>query len=164
MILVLDASALITLARIGHLDLLRQTGDEICIPQAVYDEVAGSAPDRPGSREVTQATWLRRENVRDREAVIRLRRRLGRGEAEAIVLAGELGADAVVLDDGTARHAAEQEGRTVVGLLGLLLYHKERGIIGALKPLLDEMIAAGFFIDDALYHHILRQAGEESPS
>lgn len=161
MILVLDASALITLARIGHLDLLRQAGDEIYIPQAVYDEVAGLAPDRPGSQEIARATWLRRENVRDREAVTRLRHRLGRGEAEAIVLAGALGEAVLVLDDGTARHAAEQEGRTVVGLLGLLLFYKERGTIGTLKPLLDAMVAAGFFIDGALYRRILRRAGEE---
>ncbi|MEW6543373.1 MAG: DUF3368 domain-containing protein [Nitrospirota bacterium] len=161
MILVLDASALIVLARVGYLDLLRQSGDEIYIPQAVYNEVAGRAPDRPGSREIAQATWLRRKKVRDREAVTRLKHRLGWGEVEAIVLAGELGETVLVLDDGTARRAAEQEGRTVVGLLGLLLSYKERGIVRVLKPLLDAMIAAGFFIDNALHRHIVRKAGEE---
>jgi predicted nucleic acid-binding protein len=85
---------------------------------------------------------------------------VGRGEAEAIVLAWELGADAIILDDATARGIAEAAGQRVRGLLGLLLYCKERGVVRALKPILDELLAAGFFLDDALYHVILRQAGE----
>ena len=39
MILVLDSSALITLARIGGLDLLRQLAGGVRIPEAVYEEV-----------------------------------------------------------------------------------------------------------------------------
>jgi predicted nucleic acid-binding protein len=37
--LVLDSSALITLVRIGRLDLLRQLTNDVHIPEAVYDEV-----------------------------------------------------------------------------------------------------------------------------
>jgi predicted nucleic acid-binding protein len=37
--LVLDSSALITLARIGRLDLLRQLARGVHIPEAVYEEV-----------------------------------------------------------------------------------------------------------------------------
>lgn len=85
---------------------------------------------------------------------------IGRGEAEAIVLAEELGADALILYDGTARRIAEQQGRPVLGLLGLLVHGKRRGIVRSLAPLLDELAAAGFFIDDALRLHILQQAGE----
>lgn len=51
----------------------------------------------------------------------RLRERLGQGEAEAVALARELGAEVLILDDATARRAAEAEGLTVVGLLGLLI-------------------------------------------
>jgi hypothetical protein len=85
---------------------------------------------------------------------------VGKGEAEAIVLAGELQADVVILDDATARRVAEAEGRTVVGLLGLLLHAKLRGLVGAVRPSLDDMVAAGFFLDDSLYRSILGQAGE----
>ena len=45
-----------------------------------------------------------------------------------------------------------------------LITAKERGIVEALKPILDEMIAVGFFVDDPLYESILRQAGERQLS
>lgn len=163
MILVSDASALIALARIGRLHLLRQIAGTVHIPEAVQDELVGSGPDRPGSVEVAQAQWIFRERVNDRTAVARLRAQMGRGESEAIVLARELGADALILDDATARRVAEAEGQKVVGLLGLLIHAKKRGTLEAMKPILDEMVGAGFFVDDSLYRSILRQAGEEQP-
>lgn len=161
MILVLDSSALITLARIGRLDLLRQIAGTAHIPEAVYEEVVESGQGRPGSVEVAQAQWISRHQVEDRAAVSRLRARVGRGEAEAIVLARELQADGLVLDDATARQVAEAEGRTVLGLLGLLIHAKGHGLVETVRPVLDEMVAAGLFIDDSLYRSVLRQVGEE---
>ncbi|MFQ5853014.1 MAG: DUF3368 domain-containing protein [Candidatus Binatia bacterium] len=161
MILVIDASALITLARINRLDLLPKLAKKVYIPPAVYDEVVGKGKDRPGSREVMRATWITRRRVRDQRAVARLRAQLGGGEAEAIVLARELSADFVILDDARARQIAEREGNKGLGLLGLLIRAKQRGIVEVLKPIIDEMMEAGFFIDDALYRSILRHSGEE---
>ena len=68
----------------------------------------------------------------------------------------------MVLDDATARYVAEQEGCIVVGLLGLLVDGKRRGLIPAVKPLLDAMREARFYVTDDLYAAILRQAGEAS--
>ena len=163
MILVFDSSALITLARIGQLTLLREIAETILIPEAVYEEVVRVGQNRPGSVAVGQALWIVRRQVNDRAAVSRLREQTGPGEAEAIVLAREAQADAVVLDDATARRVAEAEGLKVVGLLGLVLHAKERGVVKSVKPLLDQMISAGFFVDDALYRAILREAREEPP-
>lgn len=94
---------------------------------------------------------------------MRLRTRVGLGEAEAIVLAQQIHAHAVVLDDATTRQVAEQEGCPVVGLLGLLVDGKRRGLLSTVKPLLDAMREAGFFVGEELYTAILRQVGEESP-
>lgn len=162
MILVLDASPLIALARIGSLALLRRLADQIIIPEAVYRESVTQAQGRPGSVEIAQAIWIVRQTVENQTTVTRLRSRVGWGEAEAIVLAQQLHADAVVLDDATARHVAEQEGCVVVGLLGLLVDGKRRGFIPAVKPLLDAMRHAHFFIAERLYEAILQQA-EEHP-
>lgn len=164
MIVVADASVLITLARVGRLDLLRQIAGAVNVPEAVYHEVVEAGRDRPGSGEVAQAQWISRRAVRDRVAVARLRERLGQGEAEAVALARELGAEVLILDDATARRAAEAEGLTVVGLLGLLISAKERRLVDAVKPILDEMMVAGFFIEDSLYRTILRQVAEEPGS
>jgi uncharacterized protein len=62
---VLDSSALITLARIGRLDLLRQIAGEVHVPNAVFEEVAQRGAGRPGSVEIAQADWVLRRRVRD---------------------------------------------------------------------------------------------------
>lgn len=161
MILVLDSSALITLSRIGNLELLQQVAETVHVPQAVYDEVVGAGVDQPGRRALESAQWIMRHQVQDRDTVNRLRGRLGRGEAEAIVLAKELHADHVILDDATARRIAESEGCRVLGLLGLLVHAKERGLIRAVRPHLDRMLSAGFYIDDELYRSILESSREQ---
>ncbi len=158
MILVLDSSALITLSRIDNLELLHQLAGTVHVPQAVYDEVV---PTGQGERKVEQAQWLVRHQVKERNAVERLSGRLGRGEAEAIVLARQLNADFVILDDATARRIAENEGCRVLGLLGLLIHAKERGLVPAVRPILDRIISVGFYIDDALYRTVLRASGED---
>ena len=164
MILVVDASALITLTKIGRLDLLNKLAQKVYIPEAVHHEVVGSGYDRPGSIEVDQAAWISKERVHNQTAVARLQFHIGRGEAEAIVLAGEVAADFVILDDAPARRIAEAEGQKVLGLLGLLIRAKELGMLAALRPILDEIVKAGFYVDDALHQSVLRQVGEAEPS
>jgi len=159
-ILVFDSSSLIALARVGRLDLLHELAGEVHIPGAVFEEVAEHADERPGSAEVRSAPWIQVGRVLDRQAVEHLRGRLGRGEAESIVLARELEADFLVLDDAAARRVAEGEGARVIGLLGLLVHARERGMIAKLKPLLEELKATGFYIGDSLYHDLLHRVGE----
>ncbi|MDF0675213.1 MAG: DUF3368 domain-containing protein [Nitrospira sp.] len=153
---------MIALARIGSLGLLRQLTDQIVIPEAVYAESASRAAGRPGSIEIGQADWIVHRTVENQALVQQLRTHVGLGEAEAIILAREIGADAiVVLDDATARRLAEQEGCRVVGLLGLLVLAKQRGLLSAVRPLLDAMRSNGFFVSEKLYTIILRQVAEE---
>lgn len=162
MILVLDASPLITLGRIGSLDLLPQLADQVIIPEAVYAETVRLAEGRPGSIEIAQADWVIYRKVVNRARVEQLHTRIGLGEAEAIILTQEIGRDTIViLDDATARQIAAQEGCHVVGLLGLLVAAKQRGLLSAIRPLLDAMRNSGFFVSDELYAIILRQAAEE---
>lgn len=118
-------------------------------------------PGRPGSIEIGQADWLIRRTVVNQAQVRLLHTRVGLGEAEAIVLTREIEADAAVLDDATARRLAEQEGCRVVGLLGLLVVGKQRGLFSSINPLLDAMRNSGFFVGDKLYTTILQQVAEE---
>ena len=164
MILVIDASCLITLAKIGRLNLLDQLAEQIVIPDAVYTEVVERGAGRPGHAEVAQASWISRRTVRGHTIVDGLEVELGRGESEAIVLARELNADFVIIDDAKARQVAEAEGVRVIGLLGLLLTAKERGVLQAVKPVLNEMINVGFYLGEAVYRNVLRQAREDELS
>ncbi len=159
--LVVDSSALIALARIGQLDLLHQLAKTIHVPEGVYEEVANQGTLRPGTSELGQFNWILRKRVSDQASVNDLLSRFGRGEAEAIVLAAEVQADFVILDDATARSVAEQKGQAVVGTLGLLVHAKERGLIERVEPIMNELMESGFYVDSRLYGTILQQAGEE---
>lgn len=81
---IVDTSPLVFLAKLRHLDLLREGADTICVPQAVLSEV------RPMPGEATQAieqaslSWLSVRQVSNREAVEILRADLDVGEAEVI--------------------------------------------------------------------------------
>ena len=163
MILVVDSSALITLARIDQLHILPQLAEEVHIPDAVYQEVVVHGHGRPGSAAVRKAEWIMRHHVTDQAAVDRMRTQLGRGEAEAIVLAQELNADVLILDDATARKAATGMGQRIIGLLGLLVFAKECRVVETIRPLMDNLLAAGFFVEPLLYRTVLRAAGEEPP-
>ncbi|WP_447977306.1 DUF3368 domain-containing protein [Candidatus Nitrospira bockiana] len=116
MILVFDSSPLIALARVGRLHLIPKLAQRAYVPMAVYEEVVHQGTQRAGSA----------ERVKDHVAVHRLLDRIGRGEAEAIILAREIRADFLVLDDATARHLAENQGVRVNGLLGLLSHGKHQ--------------------------------------
>jgi hypothetical protein len=130
------------------------------IPRVVYEEVVVQGVGKPGADEIRDAAWIETHEVADRDVVARFRAILDAGESEAIALAKEIEADLIILDDEEARNTALAEGLRVVGLLAFLILAKERGMISHVKPLLDALRRQGFFIGDALYHHILRQADE----
>ena len=117
---VCDVSTLIALARIGQLEILEQTGVQVVIPQAVYEEVVVRGEGKPGATEISEAAWIETREVTDRSVVARLRTVLDAGESEAIALAQEVDADLLILDDEEARDTALSEGLSVVGLLAFL--------------------------------------------
>lgn len=88
-----------------------------------------------------------------------LRTRLDAGEAEAIALAVSLGATLLV-DERKGRLVAGELGLRVRGTIGVLLLAASEGHLGAVRPVLDDLIAAGFHVGPRLYVDALRLAGE----
>jgi predicted nucleic acid-binding protein len=155
-----NAGPLITLATLGRLDLLKALFGQVVIPPAVYEEVVVRGSGEPGSREVEEAAWIRTRQVTDRLAVQLLRETLDAGESEALVLAQELDARYVLLDDGQARRKARLIGLEKTGTLGILLMAREAGLILAVGPILDELRRTDFRMSDRVYQAVLAQAGE----
>lgn len=108
MIVVSNTTPLIGLASIGRFDLLHAMFGEITIAQAVYEEavIAGRA-EGGAKREVSGASWVKTVSVRDRLAVEVLLDELDLGEAETIILARELHADWVLMDEKKGRRKLE---------------------------------------------------------
>lgn len=156
-----NASPLINLARIGLLDLLHKLYGSLLIPAAVWNEVVVQGAGQAGAEEVRTADWITRQAIANESLALAFRQELDAGEAEAIVLALETRADLLVMDERLGRETARHMGLRCVGLIGVLIAAKRRGLIASIKPHLDALRdVAGFRVDDALYRQVLEDEGE----
>ena len=162
MIVVSDTSPITNLAAVGLLDLLHQLYDRVIIPQAVYDEMASLNYSVPGALEVQTLSWIDIQPVSDLTRAKELQNQLDIGEAEAIILALELQADLLLIDERKGRKVAAQCGvKKINGLLGVLLEAKQKKLIPEIKPIVDALIDhQNFRISDRLYSRVLQVAGE----
>lgn len=156
-----NSSALINLARIGKLTLLRELFGVLIVPDAVWQEVVVEGAGQPGADEIGSADWIQRQAVVNMQLVQALQQDLDAGEAEAIALSLEIGAELLLMDENLGRETARHFGLRCIGLIGALVMAKRRGLITAVKPHLDMLRdIAGFRVDAALYAHVLKDQGE----
>ncbi len=163
MIVVSNTSPLTNLAAIGRFELLQKLFGEIHIADGVWQELNKGGQRHPGSEEVESALRVHRHKLGSGPATTLLRRDLDLGEAETLVLALEMKADFVLLDEQEGRHAAVRLGLRPLGVLGILLKAKQHGHLGEIRASLDALRRqAGFFLGDSLYLQILGEAGEKT--
>jgi len=157
MIVVSNATPLISLAIIKQLRLLQTLYSQVHIPPAVYEEVVIKGGGRVGAKEVAEAEWI---VVTDLPETVRgtLQPRpltLHAGEVETIELAMGLEAGLVILDEKLARKVAKGQGLNVIGTVGILKYASQRGLLSDLKGALDTLRAEGIRIGDKIYREVL---------
>ena len=157
---VVNSTPWISLSIIDKLHLLPRLYQTVVVPQAVYKEILAGGEGNPGYGEIQEAKWLRVEKISDERANAFLLLELDEGESETIILAEELKADVVILDERLARRIAELRGLRITGTLGVLLKAKKLGYIKKVKPLLDVLIRNGVWIGKDLYRIILEEAKE----
>ena len=144
---VTDSTCLISLERIGHLDILPALFEPILVPPEVRHEFGTLFP------------WLTVETPTDQALVAALKMLVDDGEAEAIALAREQGRR-IILDDRRARSVARSLEITIIGTVGILVRAKRLGMITSLKALLDELEAHEFYISEGLRAEALRLVNE----
>jgi predicted nucleic acid-binding protein len=146
-LVVSNTTPLIYLAALGDFALLRDLFAEIVIPAAVLQEIT----DVGGDLRVVQAvraamgSWLCVQEIRGALDAERLRKAgLHAGENEAIVPAAELQAEALLMDDSDGVQTAAARRLNVIRTPGIYGLAKQRGIIPAVRPKLDDLRNAGF--------------------
>lgn len=161
MTVISNSSPLILYARIGALHLLPALFGAVIVPLAVHDEVVAAARGRAGA-DVVAAPWLSVRALAAPERMPAAVAALDRGEAEALALALELhdAALPVLIDDRKGRRTAAQLGIRVYGSAGVLLVAKQRGLVVAVRPLLDGLQRAGLYLGITTRLQLLKMAGE----
>ena len=160
MIVVSNTTPILSLYKIGKLGLLRNLFGQVFVPVAVYNEVAILGKGKQGHDIFEMANYICVKEISNSLAVGLLQTQLDYGEAETIVLAGELGAELIMLDEKKARKVAQANSQQVIGTIGILQASKDKGLIPDMKSSLDDLIANNIWIDRRLYQTILHTNGE----
>lgn len=157
--LVVNASPLILLGACDHLDLLQELASEVVVPQAVLTELeAGTSKDRAALK-IQAAAWVRIAEPVSVPADVAAWD-LGAGETAVLSFAAGHDGFTCVLDDRAARMCAKTLNLGFVGTLGVTLAAKQNGLIAAARPLLEQMIAAGYYLGSEIVERSLLNVGE----
>lgn len=129
MLVVADTSPINYLVLLGHTALLPTLYTRVVLPPAVVLELRDvEAPEVVRAWAANLPVWC--EVKRPTSLVVTEDlAHLGAGEQEAIVLAQELGADFLLMDEDDGRRTALSRALNVTGTLGVLERAAERGLI-----------------------------------
>jgi predicted nucleic acid-binding protein len=128
MIVVADTSPINYLVLIQEIDILPKMYGKVVIPRAVQEELLRpAAPESVRAWISSAPAWLEIRTPSD--APDSSLAKLDAGERDAILLAMELRADQLIVDDREGRKHAEERRIPVIGTLGVL---KEAATLGLL--------------------------------
>ena len=134
---VLNASPIITLAKVDRLDLLVGLVPEVCIPPAVATEVTAGPVNDPGRRALESGWGNRLAESGIRPEVLGWS--LGAGETEVLSVALEK-----------------------IGALGVVLRAKRQGLVPSAGKIFQELRRSGLYFDDHFIRSVLKQVvGED---
>jgi predicted nucleic acid-binding protein len=145
MIVVADTSPLNYLLLIAQENLLPELFGRVVIPQAVLNELQGEdAPPQVRQWSSNLPAWIevKKTSLTTANTALDI---LDAGEREAILLAQELSADLLLVDDKQARQAAINLGIAVTGTLGILDRAAREDLID-LKTVIDKPQKTSFHI------------------
>ena len=156
---IVNASPLILLAKVGHLDLLRAGVPEIIVPDAVLREVSARGPVDPVVQEIQRAPWLKivPASPPPRRVLVW---NLGAGESSVLTIALSDPDCEAILDDRDARRCASALRVGFRGTLGLVVLAKQLGSIPSARPVVDQLRRSGFYLTDDLTNQALALVGE----
>ncbi|WP_262246178.1 DUF3368 domain-containing protein [Parapedobacter soli] len=148
-VVITDTSCFILLTKIDALDVLKELFTTVFTTPEIAEEFGDPLPE-----------WVIVKPVTNRKTFHSYLGKVDRGEASALVLADEIHADLLVIDDMKARKFAQKIGFTLKGTLGLLIMARQEGVITELRPYLGRVQRTNFRVAKSLIEQCLRIVGE----
>ena len=156
---VVNSSPLILLARIDRLDLLTGIAKSVMVPDGVIRELEAGADRDAAADLVRSASGLRL--VGDLEVPDRVGLwDLGSGESQVLAHALSAPGTEAVIDDQAARRCAGALGVPTLGTLGLVITCRDRGLVPAARPLLEQLRNQGMYLKRAVLDAALAKVDE----
>ncbi|MBC8042750.1 MAG: DUF3368 domain-containing protein [Rhizobacter sp.] len=147
---IVDASCLIVLDKIGELELVNCCYEKVFTTPEVALEFGGTLP-----------VWIEIKPLTNHTLKHALGSFVGEGEASAIGLAVEMEKAILILDDLKARKTALAMKLHLTGTLGVVVKAKREKCIESVKPILQKLKHTDFRLSEILVAKIIEQAGED---
>lgn len=154
-----NTTPIISLLKIGKLQILKDLYGEIFVPQEVFNEIE-AGKNKEYYTDLSKIEWIKVEKIQNPKSLSYFLD-LDKGEAEAIVLATELDADLIILDESLGRFHAKHAGVKITGTIGISLKAKQLGYINEIKTLLLELREKTVWLSDKFVEEILLIANEK---
>jgi predicted nucleic acid-binding protein len=148
-VIISDTSFLLVFTNARQLILLQELYQEVLVTSVIEAEYGLALP-----------SWIRVVDPLDLERASRFSTMVDAGEASAIALAMERSGAKLIMDDLKGRRLAIELGVRITGSLGVLKSAKDKGLIPALAPVLEDLRKAGLWLSDELVRAVLSEAGE----
>ena len=165
-IVIADAGPLIALARIEALHLLRQLFGRVVVTTTVRDEIlpvnAVFADFEVLARTMVEG-WIDVVEVALSDEPLH-NPGVDPGEASSIQVAkhwrtaGDL--VLLVMDDRAGRLEAKRCGLTFIGTAAVIGLAKSEGLVPEARPLLEQLVASGYYIGPSVISAVLSELGE----
>ena len=153
-----NTTPIISLLKLDRLELLQKLYNQINIPKAVFNEIE-AGKNKAYYKDLSKIEWININPIQDTNA-LKYFLDLDDGEAEAIILATEIEADLIIIDEKLGRFHAKHADLKITGTIGVLMKAKKEGYLKEIKPLLDELTEKNFWINENLKQDILKRVNE----
>jgi predicted nucleic acid-binding protein len=155
MIVVADSGPIHYLVLIGDINVLLPLFDRVLIPEAVHSELNQPATPAVVRQWVTNLPqWAEIHQVQP--ASEGSLQKLGPGEQEAILLARQIAAEYLLIDDARGRFLAETQRVRTIGTLGILRSAATNGLLNFRRSF-DKLTGTNFRISSSLRKQILEE-------
>lgn len=153
----------------NKLDLIRVLFKEIHIPEAVKTETvdrgkAEGFTDAIAIEKAISSGWIKVDKTKPNAEKLAEEAKIGKGEAEAILLAKQMNTIKLLVDDARARKVAQSLGLKPHGTIYILKLALIRKVISKAQytQLLRKALDAGLYLSTELYLQALREDQREN--